>query len=68
MQEAYKYPKGATTPGRVFAKSGPPGVPGIPFRVVVACIVIGEPARTTEPANDEDMIEAVESMAACVAV
>ena len=59
----YKNPKGATTPGRVLANSGPPGVPGRPLSVVVACIVIEDPARcAADPAKEDERIEAVESM------
>ena len=35
VARAYKYPRGERTPGNVWANSTPPGVPGIPFRVVV---------------------------------
>jgi hypothetical protein len=50
-RQAHKYPSGERTPGSVLANSGPPGVPGMPFRVVVACIVMVE-----------DRIDVVESM------
>ena len=50
-RQPHKYPSGERTPGSVLANSGPPGVPGMPFRVVVACIVMVE-----------DRIDVVESM------
>jgi hypothetical protein len=61
--QAHKYPKGARTPGSVFANSGPPGVPGRPFSVVVASITIEALARpATGPANDEESIEEADSI------